>query len=212
MNLTNTLYLTFEDFKNKRDAFYLWKGRKEQIEKDIKSYKNKKIELEDRLIHVEKARAVVQHIAKNTQQELEFHVSNVVNLALSSVFSDPYEFIVKFVDRRGKTECDLLFKKKDEEFNPMTTVGGGALDIAAFALRCVFWSFNESRSVIILDEPFRFVSVDLQEKCSYMLKELSKKLGLQIIMISHLPNIINSADRIFEVTQEGGIGNVKMVE
>jgi DNA repair exonuclease SbcCD ATPase subunit len=108
----------------------------------------------------------------------------------------------------NKAECDLLFVKDGQEIDPLTAAGGGAIDVASFALRAAIWGIKPTRPVFILDEPFRFVSVDLQEKCSEMLKKISETLGVQIIMVSHLPNIIGSADEIFKVQYVNGESKV----
>jgi DNA repair exonuclease SbcCD ATPase subunit len=158
-----------------------------------------------------KARQIVQDVAEEIQKTIEFQISNLVSTALSSVFPDPYTFKLSFVQRRNKTECDLLFVKNGEECDPFSASGGGAIDIANFALRIAIWSIKKTQNVFILDEPFRFVSVDLQEKCSQMMKEISEKLGIQIIMVSHLPNIIGSADQIFQVENIKGISKVKFL-
>jgi len=158
-----------------------------------------------------KARQIVQDVAEEIQKTIEFQISYLVSTALSSVFPDPYTFKLSFVQRRNKTECDLLFVKNGEECDPFSASGGGAIDIANFALRIAIWSIKKTQNVFILDEPFRFVSVDLQEKCSQMMKEISEKLGIQIIMVSHLPNIIGSADQIFQVENIKGISKVKFL-
>jgi len=155
-----------------------------------------------------KAQRIVQFVAKEVQKDLEYHISNIVSMALFAVFPDPYDFEIEFVERRGKTECDIFFVKDKERMDPVLSSGGGPLDVASFALRCAFWSLKKTRPMIILDEPFRFVSVSFQEQCADMLKTISKKLGIQIVMISHLPKIISSADKIFDVSQVNGISKI----
>ena len=154
------------------------------------------------------ARAVVQDVAKSTLSKLELHIASIVSLALSSVFPDPYEFVLEFVERRNQTEAMLWFKRGEELLKPEDASGCGPMDVASFALRIAFISLANQRRVVILDEPFKYVSVDLQEACSEMLKMISEKLGIQIIMISHLPRIIESADTVFEVDE----GMVKVKE
>ena len=156
-----------------------------------------------------KALALFQKVARETQQALEYHVANVVNLALGSVFDDAYEFRVRFVERRNKTEVDLLFARGGEEFDPVSSSGGGPLDVASFALRCAFWSLKKNRAVLILDEPMKFLSRDLQPKASLMLEELSKRLGMQFIITSHVPELIERADRVFVVSNEGWVSSVR---
>lgn len=146
------------------------------------------------------ARSVVQIVAESTQAKITYHISNLVSSALASVFPDPYKFELRFVQRRNKTEADLIFSKEGNESDDLlTTAGGGVVDVAGFALRVALWSIKKNRPVLIMDEPMRFLSADLQEKASDMLKEISSKLNLQIIMISHLKGMIAAADKVIEI-------------
>jgi len=164
---------------------------------------------ENTLDIAQKARAIIQTVAEQTQKQIEYHISNLVSLALASVFPDPYEFKIQFVQRRNRTEADLIFIKDDNEGTPIDVSGGGPLDVASFALRASVWSINPTRNVLILDEPFGFVSRDLQYKCSEMVKMISEKLNIQIIMVSHIPELIDKADRVFTVTNEKGVSILK---
>jgi len=205
--------LTNKDFRERiKSQVDRLKGKRDQLLDNLERTKAEGKRQEQRHEDSTKARAIVQKVAQATQKKLEYHVANIVTLAEAAVFPEPYEFGVEFVQRRNRTECDLFFIKGGERMDPVSSSGGGALDVASFALRCAFWSLHKSRPVIILDEPFRFVSVDLQERCGTMLKRISERLGLQVIMISHLPNIISGADKVFRVTQEGGVSAVEEVE
>jgi DNA repair exonuclease SbcCD ATPase subunit len=155
------------------------------------------------------AREFAQAVAKQTQSTLEYNISSIVTAALEAVFPDPYEFKAEFEVRRNKTECMLWFVKNGAKMRPMDCAGGGPIDVASFALRLMYWTLNKTRPIFVLDEPFKFVSVDLQPKCSEMLKMMADKLGIQIVMISHLPEIIAAADKIFVVEQKAGISTVR---
>jgi DNA repair exonuclease SbcCD ATPase subunit len=65
-----------------------------------------------------------------------------------------------------------------------------------------------SRPTIVLDEPFKHLSQDLRPKAAEMLKEISSKLGLQIIMVTHDVDLVEAADRLFLVSQRNGISKV----
>jgi DNA repair exonuclease SbcCD ATPase subunit len=172
--------------------------------KELKENRSLLLLKEKELDNCRKARILVQKVAEETQKRIEFHIGNLVSTALAAVFPNPYEFVLRFTQRRNRTECDLLFCREGKEYDPISATGGGAVDVASFALRAALWSVKKNRPLFILDEPFKFVSVDLQSKCSLMLKELSKKLKFQIIMISHLPNIIESADKVFRIKNVDG--------
>ena len=156
------------------------------------------------------ARTIVQNVAEATQNKLEYHISSLVTAALRAVFPDPYSFELRFVQRRNKTEADLVFIKNGNETDDLlNTAGGGAVDVASFALRVALWSITKSRPVLIMDEAFKFLSVDLQGKASEMLKEISDKLGLQIILVSHLPQIISAADNVIMVENIKGESKIR---
>jgi DNA repair exonuclease SbcCD ATPase subunit len=164
-----------------------------------------------RLRRHEQAREIIRAVGIKTQQQLQYHISDITSLALEAVFDDPYGLAVEFIQRRNKTECDLYFVRSGEKVDPLSASGGGAVDVAAFALRIASWSMNQprTRNVIILDEPLRFLSADMQERASQMIKELSVKLGLQFIIVTHEPILANYADRTFEVSIHKGITKVQ---
>jgi len=159
----------------------------------------------------EQAREVVKQAGLKTQQALAFHILDITSLALQAVFSDPYNLSVNFVQRRNKTECDLLFERNGEEVDPMDASGGGAVDVAAFALRVASWSMQAPRTTncIVLDEPMRFLSTDLQPKASEMMQQLSKKLKLQFLIITHEELLTEEADNIIEVTKPKKVSHTK---
>lgn len=145
------------------------------------------------------AKEIVIQTAKKTQLKIGECISELANLALAAVFEEPYKVEIEFVERRGQTEADIYFVRDGVRIDPMTASGGGALDIASFALRLAVWSLGKSRPLFILDEPFRNLSLDLQEKAGLMLKALSEKMGIQVIMVSHNPEIISGADKVIRL-------------
>lgn len=179
---------------------------KDYIEKEVEAAEKELKELSRQRKNIEDALLIIQEVSKKTQQELEYHISDIVSTALSSVFEDPYEFKVEFVIKRGKTEADMYFVKDNERVDPLTASGGGAVDVASFALRIALWNLlrDSISNTLIMDEPFRFVSKDLQPKAGEMLKMLSDKLGIQFIIVTHSPDIINEADKVVTVSIKGG--------
>lgn len=189
------------------------KGRRDGLQERKKELEDALVEgKRDRIRH-EQAREIIRTVGLKTQEQLQYHISDITSLALGDVFDDPYELVAEFVQRRNKTECDLLFSRGDEKVDPISASGGGAVDIAAFALRIAAWSMQtpRTRNTIILDEPLRFLSVDLQERASQMIKELSDRLGLQFIIITHESTLAEYADKTFQVSIRKGVSKVTPV-
>lgn len=198
---------TLSDYKRKLAKL---QSRQEVLQEQIAAGEQNLEKLEKYGKAVEEANVLLQEVAKKTQEELEVHISRIVSLALDSVFSDPYKFQIDFVSKRNRTEADIFFTRDGNRIDPMTASGCGAVDVASFALRVSLWNLaGKHRAVIFLDEPFRFLSKNLQPAAGEVLKQLSEKLNLQFILVSHEEELIYAADKVFHVSQRKGISMVK---
>lgn len=160
-----------------------------------------------------KAQVIMQESAKLTQSQLQYRISKLVTMAMESVFDDPYEIKLEFESSRGKTVANLFFERNGEPVNPLDASGGGAVDVASFGLQVSLWTLQNprTRNVLILDEPLKWLKGgDLPNKGAEMLHQISHKLGLQIIMVSHSTELIEHADRVFRVTKKNKISTVRL--
>jgi hypothetical protein len=189
--------MTIQQLRNKLEQR---KGQKIQLEKNLSTVRKEIRDTISDLHRHEEAREIIRIVGLETQKTLQFHISDITSLALEAVFPNPYELSVEFVQRRNKTECDLLFERDGMKVEPLEAAGVGAVDVASFALRIASWSMRQprTRNVIVLDEPFKFLSVDLQERASDMLKTIAQKLGVQFIIVTHEQVLAASANKTFE--------------
>ncbi len=184
-----------------------YKGRRAQVLHDLEDAQEKAKQYKRSIRQHEQAKTILRDVGLKTQQQLQYHISGIVSLALDAVLQDdPYEFKVEFIQRRNKTECDLYFERDGNRVDPLMAAGGGAVDVASFALRIASWSMQRprTRAVIVMDEPFRFLSNNYQEKASAMLKDLSEKLGIQFIIVTHEDILTEYADKVFTVVNRNG--------
>ena len=190
-------------------------GMKVQIKRE---YENNVDEYESKVIYLsllEESQLLIQRVAQDTQSKLKFKVEDVVNTALDAVFPDEYSFSLDFELSRGKTEARLVFdsKKTGREIDPMNASGGGVVDLTSFALRIACFALEQGTdNVIVLDEPFRFISRDFQSRAGEILKSLSRKMGIQFIIVTHIAEMIDVADKIFEVKKnKSGISEITVI-
>jgi DNA repair exonuclease SbcCD ATPase subunit len=177
-------------------------GAKKQIVKSLDTASILYNQYIKKLQYLEKAQVFLQKVAQDTQEQLKIHVEDIVQLALDAIFPDRYIFEIQFNIAYGKTTAELVFisKQSGHIVDPMVASGGGVVDVCSFALRLACWTLSRGvDKVIILDEPFRFLSKNLQERAGMLLKELSDKLGIQIILITHLDALIDAADKTINV-------------
>lgn len=140
---------------------------------------------------VQDAQEILQYLAQAVQQQAHKKISEVVSSCLAAVFDDPYEFKIVFERKRGRTEAQLKFLRRGLEVDPLTASGGGMVDVAAFALRVACLVLHRPRlsKIVVLDEPFKFVSSIYRENVRSMLEQLSSDMGIQIIMVSHIEEL-----------------------
>jgi DNA repair exonuclease SbcCD ATPase subunit len=185
---------------------------------ELNTLETSKVEKENQLEHLkseenilQQVRLILQAIAKQTQDRIVNFIDNMMTLVLHSVFEDDrYSFKTIFQESRGKTEVRFVLLKGNEEIDPLEATGGGVVDILCFGLRIIIWSLTQPRSrpIFVFDEPFRFLSRDLHPKAVQMLRKMSERLGIQIIMISHSEELIEGADVIFRVRHSNGLSEV----
>jgi len=138
-----------------------------------------------------KAQEIIQAVAETIQEEAHSRIAGVVTQCLATVFDEPYEFRIVFERLRGRTEARLVFTRDGAEINPIDAAGGGVVDVAAFALRlsCLMLARPACRRVVVLDEPFKFVSADRRANVRAMLEGLTTDLGVQFIMVTHIDEL-----------------------
>lgn len=198
---------------NYREKLNKAKGSFSLLEKQLDSKKDKLKAFSAESITIEKTQTLIQITAKETQEKLKFHIEDIVQLALDACLPDRYKFTVKFEIKRGRTEANLILLDKDgNNINPMTDTGGGVVDLVSFALRIATWSLGKTDNIIILDEPFRFISKDLIPKAAEIINQLSNKLNLQFIIVTHIQELAEMSDKIFEVKMKNNISHLQEIK
>lgn len=197
------------------------KGKRDQLQQTISDLEEK-IKADRRaLARNEWALEIAKLVGLETQKQLEYHLSEQVSLAMEAVFDDPYRLKVNFLEKRGKTEVELLYCRRGMEFPPIGNAGGGSIDVGALALRVAYWSMRRDKSIrpsLLLDEPFsRLKGEGANRRALIIVQEISKSRGLQIITVSdeRIPreDIIKHADRVFHVSQNRqGVSQVEEIK
>jgi len=182
----------------------------------VRQVKESKVDLENllnKMEDLEEVRVIFQKAAQITQNQISYHIENIVSHALAAVIEEKYTFKVDFVTRRNTSECDLSFVDEDGVLmKPLDSCGYGAADIASLALRVAYWKLSDNvRNTFILDEPTRNLDVSKQPLASKMIRQLSKELGIQFIIVTHQQALADEANKIFEVKKVGKISKIKEI-
>lgn len=182
------------------------------LSKQYDECKNKIEKISSESLDMIEARNIISEAARITQQQFKILVEELVTTAIQAVFPNKdYKFVMQFVLQNNRPQINLLVQDgENEPYIPKEEQGGGLLDIISFALRVVLWSLEKprSRNILIMDEPFRWTG-NLTELAANMMKEISKKLGLQIIMVTHDERLMEIADKSWLCKKEKELSVVR---
>lgn len=197
------------DFETLKSKYHQAVGQRDALSARQKDTEKKGNEWKARIGHIESAQAFLQRVAQETQEILKFQISDIVQMALDSVFPGQYEFYVDFVVKNNRTFADMYLLRNGTRVDPMDASGGGVVDIVSFAVRLAAWTLSQNSNVIILDEPFKYLSTELRPIAGQILAKLSKTLKLQVIMVTHDKAMIEIADKAHDVKLKDGVSQVK---
>ena len=192
-----------------KDQFNSLHANRINIEKTIKNNEEKIDGLKKKLDKYSKLRFIVIHITEQIQQEFKNQVETLVTLATQSVFTENYKFKLIFEERNNQLECRPAIFEDDFEYTPDDDMGGSMVNIISFALRCVLWTYEEpkSRPIIIMDEPMTWMG-NLIDKAGKIIRTISHEMGLQIIIVTHIEELKEFADKKFNVVRTNKISTV----
>jgi len=192
--------------------------RLEEIQDELKDKLANKRYVEDQIKEVEEristeeenknaakiAREFLQSVATQTQNQIVEYFESTGTHAIQPLSVEPISVKMDFLEKRGKTECDLYYQDKNgKRLSPMFSSGYGLNDMSSIAFRLLYCNILKTNKILVLDEPMKQVSEGYIEEACEILKTLVKSEGFQVILISNAykPFFEEIADKVFYVEQ-----------
>ena len=139
----------------------------------------------------EECSVIIKLNAEAMQRRAFSEMEGVVNLCLDAIFLGEHKIRIYHTERAGKTQVEFKLEHNGETCDPMTAGSGGVLDIAAMALRIVALVMHQPacRSLIVLDEPFKFVDEDKRHLVRELMEKMAEMFGIQFVMVTHMKEL-----------------------
>ncbi len=138
---------------------------------------------------LEEVGTAVRQLAVQCQSQCQERIGSIVTRCLETIFGESkYTFKLIFEEKRNQTEARcVLLDSEGNEYDPIASTGGGVMDVVAFGLRlaCLMLQKPAPAKVLLLDEPFRFLSREYRPAMLALLDSLAEELGMQFIMVTH---------------------------
>ena len=190
------------------------KGKKKILEANKADIKKSIVEVGNNLIMLEEVRNILASVGKATQNQVMGYIESLSTLMLQTIYGKQYRLDISFDVKHNKSEaCLKVYKGEIELSLKDDETGGGVIDIVALAMRLAMWSLSSPRTspVFLMDEPLKNLSKDKLPLVGEVLRELSEKMNMQIIMVSHEDELIQIADKAYRVVLEGETSRVEEI-
>jgi len=142
-------------------------------------------------------------VGKETKEKTKKGFESIVTYALRYILNEDYGFKLEFGRRGNLQEMDLNVTSPGckQPFNPIDRDSGGVLDVASLALRISILELSKPKipGFLCLDESFKHLDKDLIENARKFIHTISKKIGRQIIMVTHKDELMEGADNVIEL-------------
>lgn len=191
--------MTMKNYRNIIDSrLEEYRVKKELLE----SRKQELKEIEGKLASLKRVASIFKKSAVSSQSYLSEYLTALVSDSIKVVFPDRnLVFKVEFSTNRD-TQCNVSLEEDGKKLSLFDSEGYGVLDIISIVLRAAYIILDKSEKIMLLDEPFRNLSVDRHEAASKMLYDLSHRLKLQIIINTHLIGIEDIADKTITIRRQ----------
>lgn len=175
-------------------------GKRDLLEKQI-AEEQSKIEVLSHEIDITKQTVdLLTALADQRREFLKTKVEDLVTYGISAVFGVPYTFFFDVDEHKGLRSMTPKVSLNGEVMDIVNAHGGGLVVVIGFLLRVVTLALIGSKyKILLLDETFSHVSESYLEPLSVLIKTVTSRLGIQIILVSHQEVLTAAADKVYEV-------------
>jgi len=183
------------------DAVQKQVGQREAIQEQFNDQTAKLKNQKHRVGCIEKSAALVQKVATEMNNKVALQLTDITQAMVDSVFPGEYEVKLEFDIKQGRTHVDIYLDMDGEKIYPLDSDGGGVANMVELGLRLAALQLGNTRKTIVLDQPFKDLSREYLPLGAEILKKISKELGIQMIIINHIPELMEIADKTIEISK-----------
>lgn len=175
-------------------------------------------EQEKMLALLEKSLLALQKLTDLKKKETTEKIENIISYGLQTIFEDSsYKFKILDSIKRKQVVYDFrVFSdsfSSDEGVSILDSRGGGVISIVSFLLRLVLMCMVDKKAerFMALDEPFSALSENYHENLVAAVKQITEKLGVQLLVVSHQKSLDSFGDVVYELRQVNGVTSAHVV-
>ena len=151
---------------------------------------------------------VLSRVAELSRRDTIDRIEQLITFALQNIFrEESFKFFIRTQEQKnGILFSFFLQEEGSPPYQIKESVGVGLLNVISTFLAIIVSILQnpKSRRFFVLDERFKHVSPDNQERIAETIKLFAEKLNCQFLVISHSPSIKKAGDIIYSFTKVKG--------
>lgn len=184
------------------------RGRRNLINQTLTRLGNEVSALETKLVLLDKTTEGFRHLIDLEIKSSLSAVEQLLTGAMREVFDDQDLSVKANVEvLRGKVSIDLITCQKTGEFtvegSAEDSFGGSLLSLQSLLLRIILIHKRKLRPFLVLDESFSAFDNNYVHNFGLFLDSLCKKVGLDILLITHPPALFEAASHAYRAYRKG---------
>lgn len=184
-----------QDKLSRLEGFYeALKTRKQELIKETENLK-REIDL------LTKVSSVLKHLVDVMVKDEISKMAGLITYGLKTIFDDQdLTFVPVITKKNEKVHIELRTQNHGIE-GEFGSFGGSVAVIESFLLRLLCLLKMKLARLVLLDETFAAVGSEYIANTSRLISELSKKLGLDVLLVTHQREFQQYANKIYRVKE-----------
>lgn len=187
-----------KELQRHTDQLYgIYQERKHQEEELIKTVDNLKKDID----RDTKTSTVLKHLLDIMVKDEVDRMAGLITYGLKTIFEDQnLTFVPEITKKSGKIYIELKTNNEGIE-GGYKAFGGSVAVIESFLLRVLCILKKKYSRLMILDETFAAVGEEYIANTGKLISELSKKIGLDVLLVTHQKEFQHNADHVYRVKE-----------
>lgn len=191
---------------------YAYRGQAELLRSQQLTLEDRKTSLEAQQELSGKALEVLLLLEETWRGRYEAGLAGLGSQGLNAVFtSDDYEVVLESNVKRGVSNLDIALIKNGQRVRLIGGSGGSVVQVLAYLLRHLTTTSHRPalRLLEALDEPFSMLNVEQRPALCALVKEITQRLGFQLLFSSHEDELADAADVVVLIHPGGKVEQLK---
>lgn len=176
---------------------------KSQAMREVHRYDGELQRLRSEEMVMDQVSTLFRYLMRKEIYEHAERFSDIVTQGLMTIFHDQnLSFRVEVEEKRGKVSVKFLTMESNHEGDPLKAFGGGVAAIESLLLRLMVLKRQGLAPYLFLDESLAALSEEYVPVAAMFLKELCKRFGVNLLLITHNKAFQEYADHVYLAVPE----------